>query len=235
MPETFNIYCDESRHLEHDGQPIMLLGAVWCPLVASRPVAERIREVKAYHGLPETFEIKWSKVSDGQLKFYLDVVDYFFDTGDLHFRAIVIPKGALDHEAFQQDHDTFYFKMYFTLLRFLLDPRARYRIYLDIKDTRSAAKVRGLSQILANSVYDFQRRIVERVQTVRSHEIEQMQIVDLLLGAVGYATIGLTTSPAKLAIVERIRERSSYSLTRSTLPAESKLNIFHWVPNWGAQ
>ena len=29
---TYNIYCDESCHLEHDSQPIMAQGAVWCRL-----------------------------------------------------------------------------------------------------------------------------------------------------------------------------------------------------------
>ncbi|MCL0066152.1 DUF3800 domain-containing protein, partial [Dehalococcoidia bacterium] len=32
MTPTYNIYCDESYHLEHDHQEIMVLGALWCPL-----------------------------------------------------------------------------------------------------------------------------------------------------------------------------------------------------------
>ncbi len=32
MSQTFNVYCDESCHLENDHQPTMILGAVWCPL-----------------------------------------------------------------------------------------------------------------------------------------------------------------------------------------------------------
>ena len=31
MPRTYNIYCDESCHLEHDHLGVMALGAVWCP------------------------------------------------------------------------------------------------------------------------------------------------------------------------------------------------------------
>ena len=30
MSETYNIYCDESCHLENDDKPVMLLGAIWC-------------------------------------------------------------------------------------------------------------------------------------------------------------------------------------------------------------
>ena len=31
MSERINIYCDESCHLEQDGQSLMVLGAAWCP------------------------------------------------------------------------------------------------------------------------------------------------------------------------------------------------------------
>ena len=32
MSTTYNVYCDESCHLENDGQKAMVLGAIWCPL-----------------------------------------------------------------------------------------------------------------------------------------------------------------------------------------------------------
>lgn len=31
MNGTYNIYCDESCHLEHDRQKAMVLGGIWCP------------------------------------------------------------------------------------------------------------------------------------------------------------------------------------------------------------
>ena len=49
MNSTYNIYCDESCHLEHDHQRSMVLGAVWCPAEQSRRVAVRIREIKKTH------------------------------------------------------------------------------------------------------------------------------------------------------------------------------------------
>ena len=35
MAEVFNVYCDESCHLEHDNIPTMVIGAVWCPQAAT--------------------------------------------------------------------------------------------------------------------------------------------------------------------------------------------------------
>lgn len=228
---SFNIYCDESCHIEHSPHKVMVLGAVVCPIERVYEIAERLREIKQQHGLDRHFEMKWNKVSIGQQEYYLHALDYFFDDDDLSFRAIVIPdKSLLKHEEFGQDHDTWYYKMLFRLLEPLLSPNSRYRIYLDLKDTRSASKVRKLHDVLCNDQYDFNREIIERVQMVRSDEVEQIQITDLLIGAVCYANRKLVGNTAKVCLVERMRKRSGYSLTRSTLLKERKVNILVWQP-----
>ncbi|MCL4481865.1 MAG: DUF3800 domain-containing protein, partial [Bacteroidetes bacterium] len=98
-------------------------------------------EIKIKHGFKPDFEIKWNKVSKAKTDFYIELINYFFDDDDIHFRALVVPdKKALNHEAFNQDHDTFYYKMYFDLLKVILSPDCAYNIYIDIKDTRSQEK-----------------------------------------------------------------------------------------------
>jgi len=180
-------------------------------------------------GLNPSFEAKWSKVSPGQLGYYLALVDYFLDDDDLHFRALVVPdKSLLNHGAFHQTHDDWYYKMYFDLLKAIFAPDSRYRIYLDYKDTNGASKVEKLHDILCNSQYDFSREVIERMQLVRSHEVELVQLADILLGAVAYANRGLTSSSAKLALIERLRARTGYTLTKTTLLREGKFNIFVW-------
>jgi hypothetical protein len=232
MGQTFNIYCDESCHLEQDGHGIMVLGALWCPTEKTQEISERIREIKARYGLGRHAEVKWTRVSPSKHQMFLDLVDYFFDDDDLFFRGLLVAeKGLLRHKDFHQTHDDWYYKMYFLLLSFILSPKERYRIYLDIKDTRGGEKVRLLQDVLSNSKYDFSRRIVERIQIVRSHEVELFQLADLLIGAIAYLNRDLTTSKTKLAIVNRIRERSHYSLTRNTLMRERKLNLFRWEPS----
>jgi hypothetical protein len=229
MPTLYNIYCDESCHLEHDGQKAMVLGAIWCPEARANEMSKHIRAIKEQCSLDRFFEIKWTKVSPARLDFYLRLVDYFFEEADLYFRALIVPdKTVLEHDKFGQDHDTWYFKMYFDMLKVILSPDACYRIYLDIKDTKSAVKVRKLHEVLCNNMYDFDRQIIERVQNVRSHEIELLQLADLMIGAVSYVNRGLTTSQAKSTIINRIKEKSHYSLTLSTLLSERKVNIFRW-------
>ena len=65
---------------------------------------------------------------------------------------------------------------------------------------------------------------------MRSHEVQILQMADLLIGAVSYANRHVSTSSAKQALVERMRKRSGYELTRSTLILEKKVNLFRWQP-----
>lgn len=234
MKQLFNIYCDESCHLENDGEKAMVLGGVWCPADKKDEIFRRLREIKEEHGLNKRFEIKWNKVSKGQLAFYMDVINYFFDNGDLHFRVLVVPnKQELNHEAFDQSHDAFYYKMYFNLLKTLFEPDCAYNIYIDIKDTRGQKKVDKLHEVLCNNHYDFNRELIKKVQQVRSEEVELVALADLLIGAISYLHRGKTTSEAKLKLIERIKERSKYNLMASTLYRENKFNIFVWRGEYG--
>lgn len=230
MSITFNVYCDESCHLENDGQPIMVLGAVWCPLERANEISAHLESIKTKHGLKPRFEIKWTKVSGARLGLYLDFMDYFFTEKDLHFRALVASKEGLRHDDFGQSHDEWYYKMYFDMLKVLFSPDGRYRVYLDIKDTRGREKVAKLHDVLCNNMYDFSREIIERVQIIRSEESEIMQLADLLIGAVSYVNRGQSANSGKVLLVNRMRERSGYSLTRTTLYREEKVNLFRWQP-----
>ncbi|RJP82590.1 MAG: DUF3800 domain-containing protein [Desulfobacteraceae bacterium] len=233
MNTTFNIYCDESCHLENDHLQVMVLGAVWCPLDKVREISLRLREIKSKHRRKPTFETKWTKVSPGGKALYLDLLDYFFDDDDLHFRALIVPdKSLLRHTDHDQDHDTWYYKMYFDMLKIILNPESKYRIYLDIKDTRSASKRDKLHAVLCNNILDFNRKIIERVQAVRSEEVEILQLADLLIGAISYCNRGLADNAGKVALVQRMQLRSGLSLTYTTLPLAAKVNLFKWHASW---
>ncbi len=231
MAESFNIYLDESCHLENDAISVMVLGAVWCPQDKTREISVRLRDIKGEHELPPTREVKWTKVSPARHSFYRSVLDYFLDDDDLHFRGILIPdKSKLDHEQFSQTHDEWYYKICFTLLQPLIIPTKHYSVYLDIKDTRSEEKRSKLEQVLRAAKYDGAGNIIQRVQQIRSHESELMQLADLIIGAVTYANRGLESSSSKLSLVKRLKERTGLSLTRSTWLQEPKLNLLVWEP-----
>lgn len=229
MSQTINIYCDESCHLENDGQSAMTLGALLCPVEKRREISVRLREIKARHGIPASTEIKWGKVSPSKMEFYQEWLDYFFDDDDLGFRAVVIPdKQSLNHHLFDQIHDDWYYKMLFTLIKVLLKPANQYRIYLDYKDSLSGQKAAKLHQVLNHSSCDFDKKIIQRIQPVPSHESELLQLCDLLIGAISYLHRGLKTSETKLTLIERIKQRSGLTLEANTLYRANKVNLLIW-------
>lgn len=227
-----DIYGDESCHLERDGQDVMVLGAIAVPHARTREVADRIRGLKAAHGLAHDFEIKWTKVSPAKLGFYLALLELFHDDPDLRFRGYVCHgKAHLRHVDFAQDHDTWYHKTYYAMLLPLLQaPESRFRIYIDIKDTRGGTKARVLHDVISAKLRDRDHSVVERIQIVRSDEVEILQLADLLIGAVSYRNRGLTTSASKLTIVKRLERVAHSRLDRSTPIEAGKVNLFQWQP-----
>lgn len=242
MKPTINIYCDESCHLQNDKEPVMVIGAVYCPIEKKEEIFERLYSFKLKHNLiPKNkkndnenrtyYELKWNKVSKSKIEYYKDVINYFFDDDDLQFRVLVVSnKSAIDYESFNHTHDTFYYKMYFGMLKAILNPENSHHIYIDIKDTRSKEKVHKLEQVLRNDKYDYSKEIIKKVQQVRSHEVEILQLTDLLVGATAYVNRGLSNSKTKNELINLIKHRSKYSLTKSTLLKERKFNIFIWEP-----
>ena len=230
---NFNIYCDESCYLEHDNINVMVLGAVWCPYENTRVINERIREIKGRNGISPIAEMKWTKISPSKMQMFIDFVNYFFNEALLRFRAVIIPnKSRLDHIRFNQTHDDWYYKMYFEMLKHILTPEDCYNIYIDVKDTHTNRKVQKLREVCNNSMYDFNKNIVQKIQPIRSCEVQIMQIVDILIGALGYANRILpdmhTQSQAKLNIIDNIKKRSGYTLNKSTLLREDKFNLLIW-------
>ena len=229
----YNVYCDESCHLEHDGINVMVIGAVWCPQTKLKEINKRIKDIKLRNGVPVTTELKWTKVSPAKVDLYKDIINYFFDDDDLFFRAVLIPdKNLLDHNRFNQSHNDWYYKMYFEMLKTILHPKDRYEIYIDIKDTNSYERSKKLKEVCCNSMYDFSERVIKRLQPIRSEEIQIMQLVDLLIGAVGYHNRAFSDdyvkSEAKRELIELMSERSGYSMKKTTLLREDKFNLFVW-------
>jgi hypothetical protein len=207
----------------------MILGAVYCPKEKAKEINFRISEIKAKAGIPRLAEVKWIKISPAKKQLYLDLIDYFFDNEDLHYKGVVIDKRMLDHNTHNQTPDEWHYKMYFTLLSKILDPSQRYSVYLDEKDTVGREKIKILREILSNNMLDFEETIVKKIQEVKSYEIAILQITDILNGVLQAANRGdEIKNTAKREIIERVRFKTGYDLFRSTLVKEGKFNIFYW-------
>jgi hypothetical protein len=93
--------------------------------------------------------------------------------------------------------------------------------------------VRELEEYLKHGVHDFAGEVVAGIQQAHSHELAAMQLADLLIGALSYLHRQLQTSPAKLALIERIKQRSELTLKWSTAPGRKKYDLFIWEANQG--
>lgn len=227
---AINIYCDESNHLESDHKP-MVLGALYCPRDKAANVNQRIREIKKEHSLPEAFEIKWTKVTERNIPFYLDVLNYFLDTDQIGIRIIVANKENLDHGKHGHTHDEWYYKMYFQLLTKIIRSEFSYRICLDRKDTLGKERVQKLRDVLCNTEFDFKKEIIKEVREVHSKQVQMVQVIDLIIGAVQFNLCSKnseTESKAKRQIVDHLKKRTKLNLTAKTLPSEFKFNLFFW-------
>lgn len=233
----FNIYCDESCHLENDGQKVMVLGAIKCEKEYKKMIVKDIRNIKEKYGVNKFCEVKWTKVSPDKIEMYEELIKYFFSNNHLSFRAVIVDKSQLNHEKYNQTHDEFYYKVYYQLLSRIIVPGNENFIYLDIKDTKGAKKVRKLKEILANGIYDFDMNYLKNVQNINSKESELLQLSDILIGAISYLNRNEQEkenySKAKMRIVNLIIDKSKYNLRKTTFLSEEKFNLFFWSGNVG--
>lgn len=218
--KTFNLYCDESTHLENDGQPFMVIGYVSTPYHLLKMHNENIREMKRKHFLHG--ELKWSALSKSQYPFYNELIDYFFSNISLQFRAIIIDKSQLNHTKFKQTHDEFYDKMYYQLLNKKIHLNNTYNIYMDIKDTYSYLKAKSIKKYLERDYTN-----IRNLQVIKSYESELMQLADVLIGAINYRIRGMNRVTAKNNIIEKIEKLCGKPLTQHTPKDEEKFNMFY--------
>jgi hypothetical protein len=216
--KTYNFYCDESCHLENDGEPYMIISYISSAYNQVKLHNENLRKIKRKHFLKG--ELKWTALSKSQYPMYSEIIEYFFAT-DLQFRAIVIDKSSIKHQDFNQTHDDFYYKMYYQLLHKKINPENKYNIYLDIKDTRSHKKAEGLKQFL-NKQYV----TVQNLQNIKSYESELMQLTDVIMGAISYRLRGLNKVIAKNKIIDKIGLQSKVPLNRTSPMEQEKFNLF---------
>ena len=173
----------------------MFLGSISCAYPQVKRHTERINDIKKKHNFYA--EIKWSHVSMSKVHFYLDLIDYFFDT-DLRYEAIGVEKSKIQCE----DYDDNYYEMYYRLLTRKKDTQYTYNVYLDIKDTLSAFKVQRLKEIL-NVRYG----VFRNVQTMSSKESTLLQLADFITGALSYeANDELKQNLAKVQIIDKIKK-----------------------------
>lgn len=230
---TYNLYIDESCHLEHDRFPVMCIGYIKISRANYAEFKDAIKSIKLKHNAPT--EIKWNKLSLSRLALYKDLIDFFFEA-PIQFRCILVKyKQKLDHEAFNKgDHDSFYYKLVYFLLNASTNPPNgnSYRVYMDIKDTRGRERLAQITSVFENKHRG--ESPFNHFQHIRSDENELLQLTDLFIGAITYKSrkehVKNEASSVKKELIKYLEEKSGYLLDEGTEPWEEKFNIFDHQP-----
>ena len=229
---NYKIFCDESNHLLNDNSNIMINGSIRIEenmVKNANDYIKKLREEYNYHT-----EIKWTKLIYKQMPFYKKLIDYFFSSEFMQFKAtLVVNKSNANHQKYGRNHDEFYYVVYYYTLRDLIKLDGNYKIYFDYKDTLGGNRVSELKKRLIHSC---KGDILFTI--IRSHESQLIQLVDLFIGAIGYINRKdiEQNSKVKCEIAEYLNKKikeQGYNIgdIKSTKPWAEKFNIFRWSLN----
>jgi len=236
MIRKIHIYSDESRHR---AERFFLLGGVWIyekDIEVIQKDIDALRETNGFindDGTKIVFagEFKWTKVSNKYLPVYKELVDLFFEYNEkdvMRFNMMLVntfDKVIQSHN--NLDGEGFY-KLYYQLyLQRSLIP-AEYRIFPDRirnKDKRNI-NFEVVKRTLTNAFVDkFSSKInpaesdnikfVKEIRQVDSKHVDFIQIVDVLIGAIGYYQNRLfekeNASKAKTELMKYVMDKLVYS------------------------
>lgn len=217
-----NYYCDESCYLQNVDSNYMVIGTLRCSKATSKNLSNKIDKIKIKYGLPNNFEIKSTKISSAKYEFYKKIISCFINN-NIGFRAIIIDKSKLNHKKFNQSHDDWYYKMYYTLIeKFVLSDKKN-TIFMDYKDSHSIKSCDKLSEVLYNT-YHHNKKF--NVVPIDSKDSNLIQLADILTGLTCYKNKGLTTSSSKLQLISYIESSLNINMLKTNY--DEKYNIFIW-------
>ncbi len=219
MARKYYIYCDESRQT---ASKYMLIGG----LIISEDFIDFLHvdlmKARKIHYLKS--EMKWTKVSRNMLSAYVRFISAFFKTtnrednyNDILFAATTFETSLIDHKRYSAgDKEVGFYKFYYQFLLHKFGDFARdgsfLYTYLDYRQTKY--KLDDLKKILNDGWKKKHNTRYSPFKTIEprdSRKEDILQLVDILLGAVGYEKNGFHKScgenSAKLHILNHIKMR----------------------------
>ncbi len=214
----YHIYCDESRQTE---ERYMALGGILITERRAMELEESVRKFRTECNMHA--EMKWGKVSNGKLPEYKKFLDLFFAlnrSNFAHFHCMILDTSKFDHAAFNSgDREVGFYKFYYQLLlhcfgkKFAKIPDARLLVRLDART--SSYPLEQLKSCLNSGMkkkFEIEAAPFHSVEPRDSRDVGLLQMVDILIGAVGYRKNGYhlipSSSPAKINLTEYITQES---------------------------
>ncbi len=231
----WHIACDESGV---DGARFYGFGSLWMKWQRRGDFVREIRKLREYHNYFD--EIKWQKANTKRYsKFYEDLIELFFTKNWLAFHCIIVQKSMVDKSFHDGDYDLARRKHFTKLISTKIgnvlgvhkSRECEFRVEVDPIASRYK-KADEAFHVIANNEIMLKFRIdnpIKSVVTKDSKDSEQIQISDLLLGAVMAAWQGKASSKGKLKMQKMIGSYLGWpDLSSDTKPSERKFNIWYF-------
>lgn len=213
----FNLICDESGTSER----YLIVGGLTLPRTNHEALARELTALKQRKGFRAEGEFKWGKVSKTYLPNYRHLLEWFFGhlrANHLRFRAHVVDTAARAYRQYGDgDKEKAFYKVYYHLLfqsvrRLALEEEgSNIVILLDDKTNRYPFRLPILKKAL-NAGLKREVKIASLVANVEPRPSSGLdaepfiQIVDILIGAIGYVRNGHLQKPhAAPAKVEMVK------------------------------
>lgn len=231
------IFIDESRISKGRYQ---LFGSLWLPREKQQLFHDSFWRIWDENFPSRKSELKWTKVSKNKLPAYKKFIDYFSTFSQIDFRCVILDIRAIDYQQYHEgDKELGFYKFLYFFLSRNIEKDYQYReikdliqVFVDQRRKGDEVEVGRLSDLkffLNNYIINYCHSIpnlVRNVEAVNSQYSPEIQLIDVLLGAVGYAWEGFQTSPAKLELINYIENIFGLSLSKHTPYLTDKINIW---------
>ena len=227
----YTLICDESstsnRHL--------ILGSLIIPRHNHPLLVNEFKEWKQSNGFNPNSEFKWTKVSKKYLENYKDLTRWFFkhlNSNHFHFRAHVIDTAKRAYSDYGKgDKENSFYKVYYHLLYQSIKRLIEYKdinnvlILLDDKFDRYPFHLPILKKTLNGAIKRDYKKIdlianVEPRKSSGENSEPMIQIVDVLIGAIGFVRNGFysaqSSSLEKRELVDHIETLANTRLFYDT-------------------
>lgn len=218
----YEIYCDEScieALFNSEAHKYAVIGGIWLPAESREGMKNAIYNIKKKYG--KLGEMKWNKVSPSSIKLYKELIDLFFDTYQVRFRAICIEANKVNHKTFNNGNGELgFYKFYFQLIQHWLINGNEYNLFLDYKVNGYKHRVHELGKILQAST----NASLNVAQALPSEQSVLIQLADVLTGATA-AAFNCTAKGSKQEICQHIEKYIGHTICRTDV-REQKFNVF---------
>ncbi|MFD2100546.1 DUF3800 domain-containing protein [Flagellimonas iocasae] len=237
---VYRIYSDESRQSK---DRYMVLAGV---IMHQSQIDEFNKTMQAYRDITNmNSELKWSKVSNNKLEHYKTFVDYFFalcDTDVLHLRSIIFDNHQMNHKKYNDGSKEvgfykFYYQLYMLFAReyFKEKEDTTFVVHPDYRHSKYSLK--EFLDILNSG---FRKKIIpygapfSAIEPLHSHNSEVIQVLDIILGAIGYVKNGYTllakSSPCKIELCNYIAEKAGVrNLGHNTRWGQRRFTVWNFM------